>query len=149
MRELKLTIGLVPKTSWYDNLREAVPKAKWDELRKTVYSEYDHKCGICGAEGRLNCHEVWEYDDENYVQRLNGFIALCTLCHFVKHIGLASILASKGQLNFDEVIRHFMGVNNCEREIFEAHQKAAWAQWRERSKHPWNVDLGAYEDLVK
>lgn len=148
MQELRLTIELVPKTSWYDNLRKAMPKAKWDELRKSVYSEYDHQCGICGRKGRLNCHEIWAYDDDNHVQRLKGFIALCPLCHHVKHIGLASILAQKGQLDFDSVVQHFMEVNDCDRKTFLAHMEAACDQWRERSKHNWEVDLGQHRDWV-
>jgi predicted restriction endonuclease len=74
---LKLTIELVPKTSWYSNLRNVIRPAKWDKLRKSVYAEYEHKCGICGATGgRLNCHEIWEYIDTNHEQKLIGFIAL-------------------------------------------------------------------------
>lgn len=34
---------------------------------------------------RLECHEVWEYDEENSIQRLSGLLALCTWCHKVKH----------------------------------------------------------------
>lgn len=34
---------------------------------------------------RLECHEVWEYDEENSIQRLSKLLALCTPCHRVKH----------------------------------------------------------------
>jgi len=147
--ELKLTIELVPSTSWYDNLRKMIPRAKWDKLRKGVYAEYRHRCGICGADSsRLNCHEIWEYDDHNHEQRLLGFIAICDLCHHVKHIGLAGILASQGKLDYEKVVEHFMKVNGCDRRTFEEHKKKAFAQWRERSRYEWKVDLGDYEDLV-
>jgi predicted restriction endonuclease len=43
-------------------------RKEWDKLRKEVYAEYGHRCGICGAQGRLNCHERWSYDDETHVQ---------------------------------------------------------------------------------
>ena len=145
----KLTIELVPQTSWYDNLRKVIPKGQWDKLRKQVYARYDHKCGVCGAENsRLNCHEIWDYDESNYVQRLLGFIALCDLCHHVKHIGLAQILAAQGQLDYEDVIRHFMIVNKCSRKDFEAYRAWAFEQWRERSKHTWQVELGEYASLV-
>jgi hypothetical protein len=148
-RNLKLTIELVPKTSWYNNMRKVLPKAEWDRLRKETYAEYGHKCGICGAAGRLNCHEIWEYDDRNHNQRLVGFVALCDLCHHVKHIGLAGILASKGQLDYEKVVEHFMKVNRCGRSHFEKHKKKAFRQWAERSKYDWQVDLGEYEALVR
>ncbi len=46
---LKLTIELVPTTSWYDNLRKVIPISEWDKLRKRVYAQYGHRCGVCGA----------------------------------------------------------------------------------------------------
>jgi hypothetical protein len=148
--ELKLTIELVPQTSWYDNMRKVMPRTQWDKLRKRVYAEYGQRCGICGAtEGRLNCHEIWEYDDTSYRQKLKGFIALCNFCHFVKHIGQAGILAQEGKLDFEKVVEHFMKVNGCDRRAFEEHRQKAFEQWRERSKHSWNVDLGEYQSLVE
>jgi len=149
MKELKLTIELVPSTSWYNNLRSVLPKSVWDKIRKKTYAKYGYRCGICGAKGRLNCHEIWEYDDQNHVQKLVGFIALCDLCHHVKHIGLASILASEGKLDYERVVEHFMKVNGCDRKTFERHRREAFDQWRERSRYDWNVDLGEYESLVK
>jgi len=114
--KLKLTIELVPSTSWYDNLRKYTSKEDWDKIRKRTYAEYGNRCGICEAEGRLNCHEIWEYDDKKHIQRLVGFIALCDMCHHVKHIGLAGILASEGKLDYEKVVEHFMKVNNCDRD---------------------------------
>lgn len=147
--ELKLTIELVPKTSWYESLREEMPRAEWDRLRKRTYAAYGQKCGICDAKGRLNCHEIWEYDDHNHVQKLEGFITLCNMCHFVKHIGFAGILAQNGKLDYGKVVEHFMEVNQCDRATFEEHREKAFAQWRERSTHEWEVDLGECEELIK
>jgi len=146
--KLKLIIELVPKTSWYDNMRKVLPKSEWDKLRRKTSAEYRHRCGICEAEGRLNCHEIWWYDDNNYKQKLLGFIALCDLCHHVKHVGLAGILAIKGQLDIEKVVEHFMRVNECGRSTFEEHKKEAFIQWTERSKHNWSIDLGEYARLV-
>ncbi len=146
--KFKLEIELVPSATWWDNLRKKIPKKKWDELRRKVYVEYRHKCGICGSKGRLSCHELWSYDDKNHIQRLVGFIALCDLCHHVKHIGLAGILASRGQLDYDAVVKHFMEVNHCDRETFEKRKEEAFTEWRERSKHEWHLDLGDYRWIL-
>ena len=148
MDDLKLTIELVPQSSWYSNLRKAVSRQDWDEIRKEAYRACAYRCGICGADGRLECHERWAYDDENHVQRLLGFVALCALCHHVKHIGLAHILAQQGQLDYEQVVAHFMRVNGCDRETFDAHEAHAFEVWAERSQHPWTVELGAYAALV-
>lgn len=144
----KLTAELVPQTSWYSNLRNAVSRPDWDALRRRVYTESGHRCGICRGQGRLNCHEVWEYDDAEHVQALRGFIALCDWCHHLKHIGLAGVLAGRGKLDYDKVVEHFLRVNGCDRAAFEEHIRQAMSQWCERSEHPWRVDLGAYEGLV-
>lgn len=137
----KLEIELVPSTSWYNNLRKALPRSKWDALRNEVFAAYGQRCGICCARTRLQCHERWSYDEARGVQRLEGFIALCALCHHVKHIGLAQLLADKGHLDFERVIRHFMYVNNCDRAAYEQHLKEAFALWAERSKREWALEL--------
>src|SRR5258708_22360853 len=55
---LKLTIELVPETCWYSNMRSALPRDEWDRLRRQVYADYGHRCGICGARGKLHCHSA-------------------------------------------------------------------------------------------
>ncbi len=147
--ELKLTIELVPQTSWYDNLRKALPLTVWKKMREKTYAKYGHKCGICGAEGRLSCHELWEYDDKKHIQKLNGFIALCDMCHFVKHLGLVGILSSEGKLDADKIIKHFMKVNNCDKKTFEEHKKKAFDEWRKRSQYKWRVDFGKYKNVIQ
>jgi hypothetical protein len=148
MKDLKLTIELVPETSWFNNLRSQMTRRDWDKIRKQTYENYNCKCAICGSEGRMNCHEVWEYDDIKFKQTLLGFIALCDMCHHVKHIGLANILANKGRLDYEMVIAHFTKVNNCDRKTFEKHREKAYEVWEKRSSYQWNVDLGEYADLI-
>ena len=148
-QQLKLLIELVPSTSWYNNLRKVLPQKEWDKIRKKSYKDAGHKCTICCPNGKLNCHEVWNYNDETHTQKLKGFIALCDLCHHVKHIGLAEILSSKGALDYEKVIEHFMKVNECDRRTFNEHKKRAFEEWHERSKHDWHVDLGEYKDIVQ
>jgi len=143
-KELKLTIELVPSSLWYTSLKRRLSVVEWDRLRKKIYDKFNHRCSICGSNKKLDCHEVWEYDDKNHIQKLIGFVALCRMCHFVKHIGLAQTLALKGKLNYEDVVRHFMKVNKCDRNTFEKHKKVAFKQWRKRSKYKWQIDFGKY-----
>jgi hypothetical protein len=147
---LRLTIELVPSPCWYSNLRSSMTRANWDKLRKSVYAEYNYHCGVCQtSDVTLHCHEIWQYDDENHIQNLTGFIALCEMCHHCKHIGLAGILASEGKLDFGRVIEHFMQVNQCSREEYQAHEKQAWDVLHERSMHyDWTTDVETYAYLV-
>jgi hypothetical protein len=138
---LRLTIELVPRTCWHNNLRQALSSAEWDRLRRHVYAQFGHRCAICGAGGRLHCHEVWDYDDSAHVQALRGLLALCEDCHHVKHIGLAGVLASEGKLDYERIVAHFLRVNGCDRETFRRHYEAAMAQWAERSRYEWLPDV--------
>ena len=148
-RGLRLTIDLVPETSWCKNLRKMIPPRTWERIRREASAKSGNRCAICGAEGRLNCHEMWRYDDRHNVQRLVGFVALCNLCHHVKHIGLAVILAAEGRLSYERVVEHFLEVNNCDRGTFAKHKTSAFAKWRDRSQRAWTTDLGEYSTVVK
>ena len=148
-RSLELTIDLVPETCWYSSLYREMPRSKWDKLRKQVYAKTGHACQICGTKGRLNCHEVWEYDDKKFIQKLKGFVALCSMCHHVKHFGRSQILAGKGQLDLNAVIDHFCKANKVSRKVFNAHKSQAFNVWRERSKRKWKTNLAEWSGLVK
>ena len=147
MKKLKLTIELVPASAWNQNLRSLLKPQMWENLRKEVYKKYNYKCTICGAGGKLHAHEVWEYDDENHVQKLVDLIPICFMCHAVKHIGFAGIQASGGKLNYQNLVKHFMQVNNCDRETFEKHQKQAFKKFEDRSRHEWNLDIRNLRNL--
>lgn len=139
--KLILNIELVPKSCFYNNLRNNSSKFEWDIIRKKSYSDAGFKCAICKADSKLNCHEKWEYDDKNKIQKLNGFIALCNDCHSIKHIGFSKLQSEKGFLDFDKLILHFCKVNNCNKEIFLKHESDAWKTWHERNKHKWKTEF--------
>lgn len=148
---MKLTIELVPKSAWYANLRNLVGRYMWEKkIAKDTKDKYGYKCGICGDQAhRLECHELWEYDDEQHVQKLVGFIALCSYCHKVKHMGHTKILAQQGYVDLEEVFAHFCKVNNCTIAEYRNHEKAAFKQWRERSQYKWTPDFGEYAQYIK
>ena len=148
-KELKLTIELVPETVWFSNLRTAMRRSDWDKIRFKAYADYNHSCGICHCHpNRLECHEIWEYDDANHIQYLKGFIALCVMCHNVKHIGLSKIKADEGRLDYEEVVQHFINVNNCSEYDFMLYRDSAFRQWEKRSKFKWEQDSGEYSNLI-
>ena len=148
-RRFRLTIELVPYPSHYNGLSHRLPKKEWDKIRKATYAKYGNKCGICGAEGRLNCHEIWEYDDEKHIQKLEGLIALCNKCHFVKHLDFGRLYFSKDfEKDQLEIMEHFMEINDCNWEIFDRYYSAVSSQCEKRSEYEWQVDFGEYKKYI-
>lgn len=147
---MELEIELVPSTVWESSLYRLLPRIVWNNLRNKTIRESGRKCQICGeAKGVMNLHEIWSYDDRKHTQKLKGFILLCRMCHHVKHIGLAGILASQGKLEYDKVVEHFCKVNKCTQREFEEHRVKAFETWGKRSKHQWKQDFGNYGGFIK
>ena len=135
----KLTIELVPSTCWFTNLRSELSTSQWDKLRKATYRKAKYRCEICGGKGDkhpVECHEIWDYDDENHIQVLKGLIALCPACHQVKHIGLAK-LRGKGE----EAANHLKKVNGWNERQTQQYILEAFKIWNQRSQYQWQLDL--------
>mgnify|MGYP001226687348 CR=1 FL=1 len=139
----KLRIELVPSPLWYRNVRSEVDQETWDMLRKKVYKDAGYRCQICGHQGRMFCHEIWQYDDKAHIQKLVGFEAICQWCHRVHHIGLAGIQLSREEYN--SLIRHFKRVNGCSYEDFVLARDLAFELWEQRSEFEWSQDMSALE----
>ncbi len=146
-----LQIELVPRSTWYDNARSRFPQCMWRELRCRFLKP---QCQICGygralSSARLFLHEVWRYDDANHVQKLVGFMSLCMLCHSIKHLGLAGIMAQRGDLDYGQLIKHYCSVNGCTEGDFFEDRKVAFEAWRQRSQFEWTLDLSYLGPIVE
>lgn len=140
---IRLSIELVPASSWFNNVRAILTRAQWDVLRKQVYSEAWDTCQICGGVGPkhpVECHEIWNYDDKKLIQKLEGMIALCPDCHMVKHIGLAQA-QNKGA----KALKHLMKINGFKKKEAEQYIKDAFVSWEERSHKEWTLDISYLE----
>lgn len=135
---MKLEVELVPSTAWGSNLRSILTSAQWRLCQQFVYARSGRRCEVCGGIGPrwpVECHEIWEYNDDAGLQRLAGLIALCPPCHRVKHAGYA---ASQGRLG--EVIIHLGEVNRIELEHVELYLEAVFEVWGRRSQQGWHLD---------
>lgn len=140
----KLTIELVPSTCWFSNVRAVLTKAQWDILKRQVASAAYDTCQICGGVGPkhpVECHEIWNYDDKNLIQKLKGMIALCPACHMVKHIGFARIQGKEKQ-----AIQHLMKINKMTRKAADTYINKAFECWKERSQKEWELDISSLKD---
>ena len=124
---IRLRVELVPKTCWFSNIRGQITRTEWDKLRKTSYEKASH--------------EIWEYDDDRYIQILKGLISLCPSCHESKHIGLAG-LHGRGEI----AKNHLSKINSWTSEQTEQYLRLIKKIWLERSKHEWKLDLNWLEN---
>jgi 5-methylcytosine-specific restriction endonuclease McrA len=134
-----LTIELVPRTSWYNNVRALVDGPTWDRIRRQVYRQADYRCEVCGGRGPehpVECHEVWRYNDGSRMQALVRMVALCPACHQVKHIGFANVQGKGAQAR-----AHLARVNGWKPEQADAYIAEAFGVWAQRSLGPWTLDL--------
>lgn len=139
----KLTIELIPSTCHFSNVRTTVTPKEWDKIRFLSYEAANNKCEICNDSGKyqgykhnVECHEIWEYNDETHAQTLKGLISLCPFCHQVKHIGRA-IAMGRQEICFKQLIK----INNWTKEQVMEHVTASFELHKERSKHQWTLDL--------
>jgi 5-methylcytosine-specific restriction endonuclease McrA len=142
---MKLTIELVPKTAWYSNVRSNVSKTEWDKIRKQCYAKADFRCEICGGVGNahpVECHEIWEYDDDKHIQTLKGLISLCPTCHKVKHSGLARL---NGEENL--IIKQLMQVNNMTRAEAAKYIDESFYVWSMRNAYDWQCNIDYLKTL--
>lgn len=140
LSKYKLWGNLIPRGSFYANLRKVLTKTQWDFLREFVYKRDSYKCFICGTSGvRLEAHEHWKYDYHHSTQRLHDINALCRMCHLNNHLGLAKILMKEGKLNLQELIEHWCNVNGEKKENFTSYQEKVFRLWELRNQFEWKI----------
>lgn len=150
MSKQLLLVELIPSSSWFDNVRSHLQQKQWDLIRHSCYRKADYKCEICGETGieqgfthKVECHEIWDFDAANSIQRLIGFISLCPLCHKVKHAGLTIY-----RQGLEAVLSRLMLVNKWDLENAAKHLESVFDQWRKRAAKHWKLDI-SYLDLYK
>lgn len=76
--------------------RTILGRKVWDEMRKKCYADAKHKCEICGAEGKMHAHELYDIDYTTQTAIFKRCVCLCPKCH-VKciHTGRALTLYKK------------------------------------------------------
>lgn len=140
-----IELELIPQPTWNVNLRLVLKASHWKKLSKSVRDQSGEHCSLCGRNrnGRpLECHERWEYDDVQRIQRLVGLEALCKACHEVRHFGRA-VSMGHGK----RAAAHLRKVNGWTAEELDQHVEKAFDKWLERSNHSWTVDISWLDTL--
>lgn len=134
----ELYIDMIPKTSYFKNVRNCFSFNDWNIIRHHIYNRTNNKCECCGAKRSkfLEAHERWIYDYETKTQKLIRIIALCKLCHQATHYG-----HSKKTKNITKINEHIKKVKKINDEELQTHINEAYKIWKERNKIYWNIDL--------
>lgn len=135
-------IDLVPTSSRNRSLAarastDAKSKLAWDLIKGREFARAGYRCEICRANWRLECNEMWTFDDVDRVQTLIGYEVVCPACDSILHIDrtIQAGETSKAATHFAEV------TGLTEADLRDATAKAI-ETWRERSTHTWQLDLG-------
>ncbi|ANF97518.1 HNH endonuclease [Paenibacillus bovis] len=145
---MKLEIELIPESTMTINLRQQMSSYRWRQLSRQIQQQDQYTCQICrrtkGLEiDKLHCHEVWDFDKENGIQRLIGLQSLCFQCHMIKHIGFAEM---NGWIEKYQLVEHFCRVNRVTAADYAVHFHEAVQLWIARNRIDWIVELGEYAD---
>ncbi|ARI77842.1 HNH endonuclease [Halobacillus mangrovi] len=149
MSDFKLTVE-IRKPSYAQNktVRNSIPRSLWNSVRNHVQENSDFTCQICGyrVEEKLQAHEVWEYDEENFLLILKDIQSLCKSCHDLKHIHhVTRRIEDSNTRGFvmQNLKKHFMRVNECTEKDFRKHYRNQLAK---SNTSPINRSL---EDLIE
>lgn len=142
-----LTIEMIPKSCWGQNLRKVVSKETWHMLKDKIYygRVLEDKCMVCSSELPYDweLHEVWKFDRTTKIQHLVDLLALCHDCHMVKHFGLA---AKQGKV--DDAIKHLRFVNGWSEDQVLQHISAATEEWEKNSTMGYSLNASYAERWI-
>ena len=134
-KKLILTPELIPYQMHYKNVRAVLSSSDWQTIAKMSYRDSKYHCDICKAKGKLECHEIWQFDDSNLVQKLIGLTTLCPDCHRVKHIGLAKKMGW-----YNDTLKHMAKVNGISKSRAQKYVSYAEMEVKKR-KAVYDLDL--------
>ncbi|MFC0417729.1 hypothetical protein ACFFHH_20175 [Cytobacillus solani] len=121
----KLTIDWKPSAYHGHTVRKALTSTLWKKIRNEVLRIHNNTCSICGLQikeeeqtRKLQVHEIEEYSQDELLVFLKDLKLVCYKCHSFQHFGRTSSVVNREEMN--ELIQHFMKVNNCTLEDYKA-----------------------------
>jgi hypothetical protein len=144
-KKLVLVPELVPGPLWGRSAFQMLGRrATWTkQIRPDALEQAGNRCTFCGAsEGRMICHDKWQYDDKQAIATLVGFEIHCVKCDAVTHVGRAMQTGPRREILL-AVLNHLCEVNKCPPKAAEGILSSALDQWTKRNKKKWTVKVAA------
>lgn len=136
-------VDMIPSTSWGASLANLLEHHSWKMLRREVFQRAGRVCEICGqADGPIECHELWKFDDEKrdgsgwHRQTLQKMMCLCHDCHEMFHPGLAQINGRE-----KECADRRRAVNAWTKKDHDVATAQMMKKFDQRSQKRWALDL--------
>ncbi|MHB1702352.1 MAG: hypothetical protein ACYCSN_19910 [Acidobacteriaceae bacterium] len=134
-------VDLIPSSAWFANLRAMMPLSQWKALSAYVRRRHHDCCEMCGSDKRLEAHERWSFDEKTQVQKLMRIMCLCKMCHLSVHIGVAS------QLGFrEEVENHIFSMTGWGKNDLAKHLADSRDAWKALSRISWKQDVSIVQN---
>ncbi|GFH41405.1 hypothetical protein [Pseudolactococcus insecticola] len=140
---------MIPKSSWYNNVRAAVDDVQWELVKELAVSRAHYRCEYCGQSPNyprkiyLEAHELFDFTERTgnsgqivRNQTLTRIACICTECHQSIHFGKANVDGIA-----DKALNHLITVNNWQLARGIKVINKAIDTWEERSNYEWNVDI--------
>lgn len=137
MQEFKLRPHLVPKSLWGKSAANLLKRADWERIRREALQAARHACEVCcdtKPAGGLNCHELWDYDDEHGTATLVGLRIQCRNCDGAVHMGRA-VKRGFGAAAIAQLVK----VNVIGPRDAKMLYRSAMDEWRRRNKKQWRI----------
>lgn len=131
-----VVVDLIPSTAWHASLANILTPASWKKLRDAVVTQAGG-CEICGDWNRLECHELWGYDEMTGIARLKRFVSLCPDDHEIQHLGLARL---RGR--FPQAWERLVKINRLDQAEAKRYSDLMQDRYILRSKRTWRLDVG-------
>jgi len=131
----ELYVDILPKGSNI-SIRRLLNDNDFGRLRNVLVKRVAYRCECCSEEcisserKYLEVCEMFSFNFNTHVQRLERLIALCKKCYTTTR------LLDKGV-----ALEHLMEINGLDREDAKQHIYEAFDGWKARSEIKWSVDL--------
>jgi len=136
---LRLAIEPIPCSSRCASLANLLPRDQWNRIRRHICRRARYHCKICGREGRMYCHEIWQFNEQTGYQYLFGFECLCKACHKTKHYFFVNNSQERAML-----FQHFLTVNGLTRQKGIDHLMNAYRKQLRLNHRKWIINYGQH-----
>ena len=112
-------------------------RADWERIRREAQQAARRTCEVCSdaeSANALNCHELWDYDDEHGTATLVGLRIQCRNCDSAVHMGRA-VRRGFGAAAVAQLVK-VNGIGPREAKML---YRNAMDEWKQRNKKQWRI----------